>query len=56
MYYTTADDASGRQCISVAVASEPQGPYADKRAKPLICQAAEGGSIDASPFGRGRQR
>jgi beta-xylosidase len=50
MYYTTADDASGRQCVGVAVASDPKGPYVDKSSKPLICQAAEGGSIDASPF------
>lgn len=50
MYYTTSDDASGRQCVGVAVASEPQGPYVDKSSKPLICQVSEGGSIDASPF------
>jgi beta-xylosidase len=50
MYYTTSDDASGRQCIGVAVAGEAKGPYVDKSSKPLICQVAEGGSIDASPF------
>ncbi|GAA1564071.1 glycoside hydrolase family 43 protein [Kribbella sancticallisti] len=50
MYYTTADDASGRQCVGVAVASDPKGPYVDKSSKPLICQDKEGGSIDASPF------
>jgi beta-xylosidase len=50
MYYTTSDAASGRQCVGVAVASEAKGPYVDKSSKPLICQVAEGGSIDASPF------
>ncbi len=50
MYYTTADDASGRQCVGVAVASAATGPYVDKSLKPLICQSDEGGSIDASPF------
>jgi len=50
MYYTTADDESQRQCIGVAVASRPEGPFVDKSSKPLICQADEGGSIDASPF------
>lgn len=50
MYYTTSDDASGRQCIGVAVAASATGPYVDKSSKPLICQVAEGGSIDASPF------
>ena len=50
MYYTTSHDESHRQCIGVAVASSPEGPFVDKSSKPLICQANEGGSIDASPF------
>jgi beta-xylosidase len=50
LYYTTAHDASGRQCVSVAVASKPEGPYVDDSTEPLICQPDEGGSIDASPF------
>jgi beta-xylosidase len=50
MYYTTRGTASGRQCIGVAVAPEATGPYVDKSPEPLICQADEGGSIDASPF------
>jgi len=50
MYYATSDDASGRQCIGVAVASQAAGPYVDKSPKPLICQVDEGGSINASPF------
>jgi beta-xylosidase len=50
MYYTTADDRSGRQCVSLAVASRPEGPYVDQSRAPLICQPDEGGSIDASPF------
>lgn len=50
LYYTTAHDASDRQCVSVAVASKPEGPYLDDSTEPLICQPDEGGSIDASPF------
>ncbi|WP_112244940.1 glycoside hydrolase family 43 protein [Kribbella monticola] len=50
MYYTTSDTASGRQAIGVAVASDPKGPYVDKSSRPLICEAGQGGSIDASPF------
>jgi beta-xylosidase len=50
MYYTTSHDSSGRQCVGVAVASRPEGPYVDTSIKPFICQDAEGGSIDASPF------
>lgn len=50
MYYTSSNDASGRQCIGVAVAARPEGPYVDKSSNPLVCQAGAGGSIDASPF------
>ena len=50
MYYTSRDNVTGRQGIGVAVASSPDGPYVDKSTKSLICQVAEGGSIDASPF------
>ena len=50
LYYTVADRASGRQCLSRAVASTPLGPYADDSDRPLVCQADLGGSIDASPF------
>jgi beta-xylosidase len=50
MFYTAADIASGRQCIGRAVAKSPGGPFTDTSAKPLVCQADEGGSIDASPF------
>ncbi|WP_405063172.1 glycoside hydrolase family 43 protein [Kribbella sp. NBC_01505] len=50
MYYTSADPATGHQAVGVAVATEPKGPYVDKSLNPLISQADEGGSIDASPF------
>ncbi len=50
MYYTSSDDASGVQAIGAAVASDIKGPYVDKSSRPLICEADEGGSIDASPF------
>ncbi|WP_203861961.1 family 43 glycosylhydrolase [Plantactinospora mayteni] len=50
MYPTVADRASGRQCVAVAVASRPAGPYTGHGTGPLICQADLGGSIDASPF------
>lgn len=50
LYYTTRDVDSGRQCISLAVADQPQGPFIDESTGPLICQVDLGGSIDASPF------
>ncbi|MFB6723371.1 glycoside hydrolase family 43 protein [Kribbella sp. NPDC056345] len=50
MYYTSADPATGHQAVGVAVATHPLGPYIDKSPSPLLSQADEGGSIDASPF------
>lgn len=50
LYFTAQDEASGRQCIGVATAASPAGPFRDSSRKPLICQLSEGGSIDASPF------
>jgi hypothetical protein len=49
-YYTVRDEASGRQCISRAVASSPAGPFLDDSAAPLVCQRELRGSIDPSPF------
>ncbi|TDD59026.1 glycoside hydrolase family 43 [Kribbella antibiotica] len=51
MYYTSADPVTGHQAVGVAEATSPEGPYIDKSLSPLISQADEGGSIDASPFG-----
>jgi beta-xylosidase len=50
LYYTARSTATGRQCVGVAVASEPGGPFTDPAGEPLVCQADEGGSIDASPY------
>ncbi len=50
LYPTVADRASGRQCLTRAVATQPAGPYVDDSTGPLVCQADLGGSIDASPF------
>lgn len=37
-------------CIDAAIGDSPEGPFKDPDGKPLVCQVAEGGSIDASPF------
>ncbi len=50
LYYTARSTATNRQCVGVAVADKPEGPFVDDADEPLICQADEGGSIDASPF------
>ncbi|MEM9467952.1 MAG: glycoside hydrolase family 43 protein, partial [Actinomycetota bacterium] len=50
LHYTTRHTASGRQCISVAVADHPAGPYVDDSTEPLVCTLDLGGSIDPSTF------
>ena len=50
LYYTASDTRKNMQCIGVAVASDPLGPFVDDRAEPIVCQTGLGGSIDASPF------
>jgi beta-xylosidase len=50
LYYTVREPTKGRQCISVATADTPQGPFLDERQSPLIYQLDRGGSIDPCPF------
>ena len=50
LYYTVRHAASGRQCVSVAVADRPEGPFQDPRERPLVCQERLGGSIDPHRF------
>jgi beta-xylosidase len=50
LYYTAQSAEFLVQCIGRAVASAPAGPFVDSSKRPLVCQRAEGGSIDASPF------
>jgi beta-xylosidase len=50
LYYAVHYAEAGRQCISVATASDPAGPFVDRSKEPLLFQADRGGSIDPSPF------
>lgn len=50
LYYTASDIKRNAQCIGVAAASDPLGPFVDARPEPIVCQMNLGGSIDASPF------
>lgn len=50
LYYTAPHLGSGKQCISVATAGGPTGPYQDSTSAPLVCQTELNGSIDPSPF------
>jgi hypothetical protein len=44
------DAAYGRQCLSVATAATPAGPFTDTSAGPLVCQLSHGGSIDPDAY------
>ncbi|WP_051265831.1 family 43 glycosylhydrolase [Nakamurella lactea] len=48
--YTAWHTASGRQCIGVAKATSPLGPFTPVGTGPLLCPLAQGGAIDASTF------
>jgi beta-xylosidase len=50
MYYVARASEQGVQCIGRATSADPSGPFADKSAKPIVCQASLGGSIDANPI------
>lgn len=50
LYYTAASATKSMQCVGVAVAGNPKGPFVDSSSEPLVCQASEGGTIDADPF------
>jgi len=46
LYITLPEAASGQQCIAVAKAAGPEGPYTGVGDGPLLCQHELGGSID----------
>ena len=54
MYFTARaagikrPDGREAQCIGVAVAETPDGPFVDESDEPLVCQADLGGTIDGS--------
>jgi hypothetical protein len=50
MYYTATERSSGYQCIGMATASVPSGPYVDTSSSPVECQLGDGGSIDPNVF------
>ena len=50
LYYAADVAGKAKECISVASATQPQGPYLDTSTAPLECQLPLGGSIDPSVF------
>jgi beta-xylosidase len=50
LYYTARDRKKNVQCIGVATAADPHGPFRDTSSGPMVCQPELGGTIDADPF------
>jgi len=50
MYFTARNASPDLQCIGVATATKPTGPFKPVGTKPLICPADQGGAIDAAMF------
>jgi beta-xylosidase len=50
LYYAAKAIATGQQCLSEAVAPQPQGPFTDSSTGPMVCQANYGGDIDPDAF------
>lgn len=50
LYYTANYAKKDLQCIGVATARDPMGPFIDNSSEPLVCQFNLGGSIDADAF------
>jgi len=50
LYFVAQHAASSRQCIGLATSASPAGPFTPTDDNPLICQLADGGSIDPYAF------
>jgi Glycosyl hydrolases family 43 len=52
MWYTAQTTAGhgGHYCLSVAVATNPRGPFTDSSTGPVLCRDSDGGVIDPDPF------
>ncbi|MFC0624532.1 family 43 glycosylhydrolase [Kribbella deserti] len=48
--YTAWHASSGRQCIGMAFARSPLGPFIPYGSGPFICPLSDGGAIDANTF------
>ena len=48
LYYTASSRKLDMQCLGVAVADNPKGPFRDPLNKELVCQTKDGGTIDAN--------
>ena len=49
MWYVVHEPTARQACLSTAVADDPDGPFVDDTAEPLVCPTELGGAIDPSP-------
>lgn len=50
LYFTARERRNGLQCVGIATAPDPLGPFVPVGREPLVCQRDLGGTIDPSPF------
>jgi beta-xylosidase len=50
LYFTAKERRSGLQCVGVAQAPDPRGPFTSEASEPLVCQRETGGTIDPHVF------
>ena len=50
LYFTARERRSEKQCVGVAAAADPRGPFTSEAAAPLVCQRDIGGTIDPAVF------
>ncbi|RMB61534.1 family 43 glycosylhydrolase [Tessaracoccus antarcticus] len=50
LYYTAHDRASDLQCIGLALAKRPEGPFVPVGEEALVCPTELGGAIDAATY------
>ncbi|MCM3883652.1 family 43 glycosylhydrolase [Frankia sp. R82] len=50
LYYTATVRGLGIRCVSAATSKHLDEPFEDTSLAPFVCQTAEGGSTDPSPF------
>ena len=48
LYYTASSREYDAQCIGLAIADSPKGPFRDASPEPFVCQPKLGGTIDAN--------
>lgn len=50
LYYTAHRRHGDEECIGVAIATSPAGPFTPVDKEPLVCPVSQGGAIDAAAF------